>query len=222
MSIAENPIPGSYWAATQMLPRREYFLRHFGYEVYLPRERQYRLRWRRRTEDLAPLFPGYCSVRVALQWTDIKNCPGVILVVRHPRGADRRRRAGACGRCGDRHPATRRRSRSAVQAQSRTAQGRQGADRHRPVRRLLRALHASQAQARRRTATPVQGGPAGAGEPRGGRAGVTPRFTEGDHQKPATRGRHRGRERRLPQLSGGLGPVAAAAMGPHGLAMKAL
>ena len=60
-----------YWAATQLQAHREhaaeYFLKQFGFEVYLPWQRHYWHRWGRRVEHLAPLFPGYCFTRIELQ-----------------------------------------------------------------------------------------------------------------------------------------------------------
>jgi transcription antitermination factor NusG len=76
----------AYWAATQLEPHRErvaqYFLEQFGFEVYLPWVRRYQIRWRRRIEFLTPLFPGYCFTRIELQWHSVRQCPGVIRLVR--------------------------------------------------------------------------------------------------------------------------------------------
>lgn len=62
----------------------EHFLRQFGYQVYLPRVRNHAVRFHRRVELLRPYFPGSttCFVRVELQWHGVKQCPGVIRMVR--------------------------------------------------------------------------------------------------------------------------------------------
>jgi hypothetical protein len=48
------------WAATQLQAHRErvaeHFLQQFGFEVYLPRVRRHRIRWRRRIEYFTPYF----------------------------------------------------------------------------------------------------------------------------------------------------------------------
>jgi transcriptional antiterminator RfaH len=75
----------SYWAAAQLQPQREqlalYFLEHAGFEVYSPRVREHRWRYKRRVEVVGPLFPGYCFVSVELQWRAAHWCPGVIRLV---------------------------------------------------------------------------------------------------------------------------------------------
>lgn len=60
----------------------EHFLKQFGFEVYLPRVRRYQVRYHRRVETLRPYFSGYCFTRIELQWHDVKECPGVIRLVR--------------------------------------------------------------------------------------------------------------------------------------------
>jgi transcription antitermination factor NusG len=50
--------------------------------VYLPRVRHYWVRYGRRTEVLRPLFPAYCFTRIELQWHDVRQCPGVLRVVK--------------------------------------------------------------------------------------------------------------------------------------------
>jgi transcription antitermination factor NusG len=73
----------AYWAATRLEANRErvaqFFLEQAGYEVYLP---LVRWRTRRRRTRVTPLFPGYCFTRIELQWHAIRQCPGVIRVVR--------------------------------------------------------------------------------------------------------------------------------------------
>jgi hypothetical protein len=53
----------------------EYFLEQLGFEVYLPRVRHYWIRYNRRIEHLAPLFPGYCFTRIELQWIACASAP---------------------------------------------------------------------------------------------------------------------------------------------------
>jgi transcription antitermination factor NusG len=76
----------AYWAVAQTQAHRERvaenFLRLFGFEVYLPRVRRHLIRFRRRTEYRTPYFPGYCFTRIELQWHGVKQCPGVIRLVR--------------------------------------------------------------------------------------------------------------------------------------------
>jgi len=73
----------AYWAATRLEANREkvaqFFLEQAGFEVYLP---LVRWRTRRRRTRVTPLFPGYCFTRIELQWHAIRQCPGVIRVVR--------------------------------------------------------------------------------------------------------------------------------------------
>jgi hypothetical protein len=57
----------------------QFFLEQAGYEVYLP---LVRWRTRRRCTRVTPLFPGYCFTRIELQWHAIRQCPGVIRIVR--------------------------------------------------------------------------------------------------------------------------------------------
>jgi transcription antitermination factor NusG len=76
----------AYWAATQLQPRRErvaeYFLEQFGFEVYLPRVHRCQIRWRRRIDFLTQYFPGHCFTRIELRWHSVRQCPGVIRLVR--------------------------------------------------------------------------------------------------------------------------------------------
>jgi len=60
----------------------QHFLERFGFEVYLPRIRRYQTRYRRRIKVLRPLFPGYCFTRIELQWHSVRQCPGVIRIVK--------------------------------------------------------------------------------------------------------------------------------------------
>jgi transcription antitermination factor NusG len=45
--------------------------------------RQYQIRFRLPVEYRFPLFPGYCFVRIELQWHQIKGCPGVSKLVKN-------------------------------------------------------------------------------------------------------------------------------------------
>jgi len=77
----------AFWATVQTWVRHERkaveFLRLFGYEAYLPMRRQYQTRFRRPIEYRFPLFPGYCFVRITLQWHQLKGCPSVTKLVRN-------------------------------------------------------------------------------------------------------------------------------------------
>jgi transcriptional antiterminator RfaH len=76
----------AYWAATQLQKncerKAERFLKQFGFEVYLPRAWQSWHRFGRRINVRAPYFPGYIFTRIELQWHGVRQCPGVIRVVR--------------------------------------------------------------------------------------------------------------------------------------------
>ena len=75
----------SFWAATRVQPRRErvaqFFLEQAGFEVYLPKIRERRIRKGKRVETLLPLFPSYMFLRIELQWREARRCPRVIKVV---------------------------------------------------------------------------------------------------------------------------------------------
>jgi len=60
----------------------ERFLKQFGFEVYLPRVWQRWHRFGRRINVRQPYFPGYCFTRIELQSHSVKQCPGVIRVLR--------------------------------------------------------------------------------------------------------------------------------------------
>ena len=49
-----------------------------GYQVYLPRIRERRIRRGRKIEVLQPLFVGYAFVRIVLQWHAARWCPGTL------------------------------------------------------------------------------------------------------------------------------------------------
>jgi transcriptional antiterminator RfaH len=62
----------TYWACAQLEPRREAVAEHFlqlaGFEVYIPRLRERRIRSGRRVEMLTPLFPSYAFVAIENGW----------------------------------------------------------------------------------------------------------------------------------------------------------
>jgi hypothetical protein len=76
----------AYWAVTQLQPHRErvaeHFLGQFGFEVHLPRVPPYLVRWPRRIEYQTPYSPGYCFTRIELQWHSVRECSGVIRLVK--------------------------------------------------------------------------------------------------------------------------------------------
>jgi transcription antitermination factor NusG len=58
----------------------QFFLKQAGFEVYLPL-----VRWRTsraRATRVSPLFPGYCFIRIELQWHSVRQCPGVIRIIK--------------------------------------------------------------------------------------------------------------------------------------------
>jgi transcriptional antiterminator RfaH len=67
------------------VPQRErlalYTLGLAGFETYLPRLRERRIRQGRRVEHSPPLFPGYCFVSVVLQWHQARWAPGVAKLI---------------------------------------------------------------------------------------------------------------------------------------------
>jgi transcriptional antiterminator RfaH len=74
-----------YWACARLEPRREAVAEHFltlaGYEVYIPRIRERRIRSGRRLETLAPLFPSYAFVGIANGWHTVRWSIGVIALI---------------------------------------------------------------------------------------------------------------------------------------------
>jgi transcriptional antiterminator RfaH len=73
------PLP--FWCAARLMPQREAVatkcLGLAGFETYLPRLRERRMRVGRRVETSPPLFPGYLFVLIELQWHAARWCPGV-------------------------------------------------------------------------------------------------------------------------------------------------
>jgi transcriptional antiterminator RfaH len=76
-----------FWAAAQLKPNRERVALHFlalaGFETYLPRLREHRVRGGRRVETSPPLFPGYAFLVIRLQWVNACYLPGVSRLVLH-------------------------------------------------------------------------------------------------------------------------------------------
>jgi transcription antitermination factor NusG len=70
-----------YWACARLDGQHQrlalYCLGLRGFETYLPR---IKLRQEAKART-APLFPGYCFIRVALQWTPARWAPGVMALL---------------------------------------------------------------------------------------------------------------------------------------------
>jgi transcriptional antiterminator RfaH len=75
----------SYWAAAQLQPQRDGLalqcLRQAGFETYAPRLREHRTAHGRKVTRTPLLFPGYLFVRIELQWSRARWCPGVVRIV---------------------------------------------------------------------------------------------------------------------------------------------
>jgi transcriptional antiterminator RfaH len=75
----------AYWAAAQLEPNRERIALHLltqeRFTVYAPRLHVRRTVRGRREDSEAPLFPGYCFVRIELQWHRARWCPGVVRLI---------------------------------------------------------------------------------------------------------------------------------------------
>jgi transcriptional antiterminator RfaH len=71
-----------YWACGQLAPRREAVAQRFlevnGYQVYVPRLRERRIRSGRRLEVLAPLFPSYAFIAIENGWHCARWSIGVV------------------------------------------------------------------------------------------------------------------------------------------------
>jgi transcriptional antiterminator RfaH len=74
-----------YWAAAQLKSQQEKLALHClalaGFQTYLPRLRERRVRRGKRIEVTPPLFPGYAFVAIELQWVQASYAPGVIRLV---------------------------------------------------------------------------------------------------------------------------------------------
>jgi transcriptional antiterminator RfaH len=75
----------AYWACARLEFQREAvaarFLKLAGYQVYLPKIREQRLRRSRRVEVIAPLFPAYGFILVEQQWHTARWSIGVIALI---------------------------------------------------------------------------------------------------------------------------------------------
>jgi transcriptional antiterminator RfaH len=75
----------AYWACARLESRREavaqHFLRLAGYEIYIPRVREWRLRRNRRVEVVSPLFPAYGFVVIERQWHNARWTIGVAGII---------------------------------------------------------------------------------------------------------------------------------------------
>ena len=72
----------AYWAAARLHQHHERLVLHLlaerGFEVYAPRIRKRRVVHGRKTLIVSSLFPSYCFVRIVLQWSAARWCPGVL------------------------------------------------------------------------------------------------------------------------------------------------
>jgi transcriptional antiterminator RfaH len=75
----------SYWACARLEPHRERLALHClglaGFVTYFPRLRERRIRAGRKTEVLAPLFPGYCFLTIEAQWHAARWSAGVLNLI---------------------------------------------------------------------------------------------------------------------------------------------
>jgi transcriptional antiterminator RfaH len=75
----------AYWACARLQLRRETLALHClklaGYEIYLPRLRERRVRFGRKIVLTPALFPGYAFVWIELQWHAARWAPGVLGLV---------------------------------------------------------------------------------------------------------------------------------------------
>ena len=75
----------TYWACARLEPKREAVAQHFlelaGYQVYIPRIREQRLRSSRRIEVIAPLFPAYGFILIQAQWHSARWSIGVTAII---------------------------------------------------------------------------------------------------------------------------------------------
>jgi transcriptional antiterminator RfaH len=74
-----------FWACVRTEPKRELVAKHFlelaGYQVYVPRVREQRIRNHRKLEILAPLFPCYAFIVIDQQWHTARRSIGVASLV---------------------------------------------------------------------------------------------------------------------------------------------
>jgi transcription antitermination factor NusG len=80
----------AYWACARLESQREAVAQRFlelaGYQVYIPRMREHRLRRTRRVEVIAPLFPAYGFVLIEAQWHTARWSIGVIALIMDGKG----------------------------------------------------------------------------------------------------------------------------------------
>jgi len=61
-----------YWCCARLESNRENVAQHFlklaGYETYIPKMREQRVRRHRRVEVVSPLFPAYAFIVIEHQW----------------------------------------------------------------------------------------------------------------------------------------------------------
>src|SRR4051812_47167195 len=81
----------TYWTCARLEPRREAVAQHFlklnGYETYIPRVREQRLRRGKRIETISPLFPTYTFIVIEQQWHRARwsiGVAGLIMSGDHP------------------------------------------------------------------------------------------------------------------------------------------
>jgi transcriptional antiterminator RfaH len=74
-----------YWCCARLETKREAVAQHFlklaGYQVYIPRVREQRLRRRRQIEVIAPLFPAYAFIVIEGQWRSARWSIGVSALI---------------------------------------------------------------------------------------------------------------------------------------------
>jgi transcriptional antiterminator RfaH len=74
-----------YWCCARLESNRENVAQHFlklaGYETYIPKMREQRVRRHRRIEVVAPLFPAYGFIMIAQQWHSARWSIGVTAII---------------------------------------------------------------------------------------------------------------------------------------------
>ncbi len=75
----------AYWACARLESQREAVAQHFlklaGYQVYIPKIREQRLRRSRRVEVISPLFPAYGFIAIEGQWHSARWSIGVTAII---------------------------------------------------------------------------------------------------------------------------------------------
>jgi transcriptional antiterminator RfaH len=71
-----------YWCCARLESNRENVAQHFlklaGYEAYIPKIREQRVRRQRRVEVVSPLFPAYAFIVIKHQWHAARWSIGVL------------------------------------------------------------------------------------------------------------------------------------------------